>query len=171
MARRRWRIAEFDSPDRLREAARHVSDRGARIVEACTPYDVPGVSALIGRPRTKIPMFGFIGGLTGAILGYGIMWYVDAWSYPLNIGGRPNNSIPLYVFVTFETLVLCAAAAIFFGLFYLLGMPRYYHPLWEIPGFERASTDRFFLVVEPAPDRDAFADIAPLRVVDLEVDT
>ena len=170
MARQRWRVAEFDSADRLRDAVGRLIERGARIVETCSPYEVPGLSTLMGRRRTTIPRLGFIGGLTGAVLGYGIQWYVDAWSYPLDIGGRPNDAVPPYVFVTFETLVLCASFAIFFGLFFRLGLPRYYHPLWEIDGFDRVSSDRFFVVVEQVADGDPFHGLAPLRVVDLEVD-
>lgn len=170
MIRRHWCVAEFDSPERLRDAVASLVGRGIRVIEACTPYDVPGLGALIGRQQTGIPQLAFIGGLVGAIAGYGIQWYVDARSYPLDVGGRPNDAIPPYVFVTFETLVLCAALAVFLGLLYLLGLPRYYHPLWEIEGFERVSSDRFFVVVEQTTDCDAFAGLEALRVVDLEVE-
>ncbi len=171
MARQQWLVAEFDSADRLRTAVARLREHGARIVDTCTPYEVPGLAALVGPRRSPIPAFGFIGGLAGAIVGFAIQWYVDAWSYPLDIGGRPNNTIPPYVFVTFETLVLCAAFAIFFGLLFRLGLPRYYHPLWEIDGFERVSSDRFFVVVERAAERDPFDGLEPLRVVNLEVES
>jgi hypothetical protein len=166
----RWRVAEFDSPAHLRDAVDRLSSRDVRIVDACTPYEVPGLAASLGVRRTKVPRIGLIGGAVGALAGYTIQWYVDAWDFPLNIGGRPPNAVPSFIFVTFETLVLCAAGAIFFGLFFVLGLPRYYHPLWEVPGFERVSSDRFWLVVEDA-DADAFAGLEPLRVVDLEVRT
>jgi hypothetical protein len=166
--RQPWQVAEFDSAERLRAAADRLAARGARIVEACTPFEVPGLRGVEVRRRTGIPRAAFVGGLAGAIAGYGIQWYVDAWSYPLNIGGRPNDAIPPYVFVTFETLVLGAAFAIVGAFVYLLGLPRYYHPLWEVPGFERASSDRFFLVVERDPAQDLFEGLSPLRVVDLE---
>jgi len=170
MARQHWHVVEFDSAERLREAVAALRGRGAHIVDACTPYEVPGLSALVGSRPSPIPMFGFVGGLVGAIIGYAIQWYVDAWSYPLDIGGRPNSAIPPYVFVTFETLVLCASFAIFFGLLFRLGLPRYYHPLWEIDGFDRVSSDRFFVVVERRDDGDLFAGLTPVRVVDLEVE-
>jgi hypothetical protein len=172
MARRRWRVAEFDSPQRLRRAVSVLVDRGVRIEEACTPYEIPGLAALMGRRRTRIPAIGFIGGLSGAIIGYGIEWYTNVIDYPINAGGRPTHAVPSFIFITFETLVLCAALSIFFAVFTLLGMPRYYHPLWEIPGFERASTDRFWIVVEQrlTGDDDVFDGLDPLRVVDLEVD-
>ncbi len=171
MARHHWRVAEFESAERLRDAVVRLRERGAHVVDTCTPYEVPGLSALMGGRRSPIPVFGFVGGLMGAVVGYAIQWYVDARSYPLNIGGRPNDAIPPYVFVTFETLVLCAALAIFFGLLFRLGLPRYYHPLWEIDGFDRVSSDRFFVVIEQSADRDPFIDLEPLRVVDLQVES
>ncbi|HVZ24286.1 MAG TPA: DUF3341 domain-containing protein [Vicinamibacterales bacterium] len=170
MARRRWMVAEFDSADRLRDAVRRLRERGARIEEACTPYEVPGLSSLMGKRKTRIPTIAFIGGLAGALIGYGIEWYTNVIDYPLDAGGRPTHAVPSFIFITFETLVLCAALSIFFGVFVLLGLPRYYHPLWEVPGFERASVDRFWVVVERDGDADVFEGLEPLRVVDLEVD-
>lgn len=169
MARRTWRIAEFDSPERFRNAVERVIERGVPIEEACTPYEIPGLAARLKRRRTKIPRIGFLGGLLGAITAYWIEWYTDVISYPLNAGGRPPHAVPSFIFITFETLVLISALSIFFSFFILLGLPRYYHPLWEVPGFERATIDRFWLVVESRDD-DAFAGLEPLRVVDLEVD-
>ena len=168
--RTRWQVAEFDSADRLRRAVDVVESRGARIVDACTPYEVPGLAASLCRRRTKIPLIGFVAGLCGALIGYGIEWYTDVVDYPLNAGGRPTHAVPSFIFITFETLVLCAALAIFFGFFVLLGLPRYSHPLWTVPGFERASTDRFWLVVESGEGRGAFDGLEPIRVVELEVD-
>jgi hypothetical protein len=168
--RRHWLVAEFDSADRLRDAVARLLDRGARIEEACTPYEVAGLSALMGKRKTRIPTIGFIGGLAGALIGYGIEWYTNVIDYPLNAGGRPTHAVPSFVFITFETLVLCSALSIFFAVFVLLGLPRYYHPLWEVPGFDRASVDRFWVVVEYEPERDLFEGIEPLRIVDLEVD-
>jgi len=170
MARQRWHVAEFDSPEQLRGAIDVLSARGIRIVEACTPFEIPGLAAALGKRRTRIPKIGFIGGLAGAVIGYAIEWYTNVIDYPLNAGGRPTHAVPSFIFITFETLVLCAALAIFVSVFALLGLPRYYHPLWEVPGFDRASTDRFWLVVEGREHDHAFDGLEPLRVVELEVD-
>lgn len=169
MARRTWRIAEFDSPERFRNAVERVVERGVPIEEACTPYEIPGLAALLKKRHTKIPRIAFLGGLLGAIAAYWIEWYTDVIDYPLNAGGRPPHAVPSFIFITFETLVLISALSIFFGFFILLGLPRYYHPLWAVPGFERVTTDRFWLVVDTA-DEHAFEGLEPLRVVDLEVD-
>jgi len=169
MASEHWRVAEFDSAERLRVAIVAMQAQGIRVLDTCTPYEVPGLAKALRRNRSRVPRFAFIGGLVGAIVGYTIQWYVDAIDYPLNIGGRPNNAVPSFIFVTFETLVLCSAFAIFFGLFFVLGLPRYYHPLWEIEGFERASIDRFWVVVDGGEAPDPFNGLEPLRVVDLEV--
>jgi len=169
MTRRHWHVAEFDSPDGLRGAVEQLVGRGARIVEACSPYEVPGLAARLGKRRTAIPRIGFIGGLVGAVLAYAIQWYVNAWDYPLNVGGRPPHAVPSFIFVTFETLVLCAGLSIFFGTWFLLGLPRYYHPLWEVDGFDRVSSDRFWLVVEAPADEAPFDGIDTRRIEKLEV--
>jgi hypothetical protein len=96
---------------------------------------------------------------------------VSAIAYPLNIGGRPFNSWPQFVPVMFETTVLGAALACFFGMWALNKLPQPYHPVFNVPAFVRASTDRFFLVIEatdPRFDRDTtgrfLADLKPVGV-------
>lgn len=93
------------------------------------------------------------GGLIGLVSGYGLQWWVSVVAYPLNIGGRPLNSWPLFVPVTFELTILVAALFAVLGMLALNGLPRPHHPLFGIPEFDRASTDGFFLCIEATDPR------------------
>jgi hypothetical protein len=63
------------------------------------------------------------------------------------VGSRPAFAIPAFIPITFESGVLFASFAAFFGIFYVIGLPRLHHPLFDVEGFERASSDRYFLAV------------------------
>lgn len=86
--------------------------------------------------------------MVGALTGYSLQFWVHTSALPLNVGGRPLNSWPSFVPVTFELAVLFAALSLLAGLFFLNGHPEPYHPVFNAPGFERASRDRFFLCVQ-----------------------
>ena len=89
-----------------------------------------------------------IGAILGAATAVGLQYWSAAIAYPLNIGGRPLNSWPAFIPVTFELTVLFASFAAIGGMMLLNGLPRPYHPVFNVPDFERASVDRHFLLIQ-----------------------
>lgn len=141
-------LAEFTSQRDVLAAAQRARAEGYGCMDAYTPFPVESLAEVIGCRPTAIPLIVLIGGAVGALGGYFMEWYAMAVDYPINIGGRPFNSWPAYIPITFELLVLCAAISAVIGMLALNRLPRLHHPVFSAPGFERASTDRFFLCIE-----------------------
>lgn len=166
--------AEFDGPEALAGAVQRLRTAGFEAVDAFSPHPVLAVGEALARRRSVIPFLVFAGGVFGAAWGFYLQYYGAAVSYPINIGGRPLNSWPAFMPTTFEMTVLCAVIAAVFGALYLAGLPHLSHWIFHTPGFERASQDGFFVVVErwdPRFDRDTvrslLANCRALRVEDV----
>ena len=143
-------MAEFDSPEALLEAGRRAFAEGFRRMDAYSPFPVDGLAEAIGFHRTRVPLIVLIGGLLGCIGGFYLQYWVAVIDYPINIGGRPLNSWPSFIPVTFELTILLAALAAFFGVLALNRLPMPYHPVFNVERFELASRNRFFLCIEAA---------------------
>jgi hypothetical protein len=141
-------MAEFDDPNALVAAAGRAHSAGYRRLDAYTPFPIEELGEALGVQRTAVPLLVLIGGIAGAIAGFGLAYYTSVISYPLNIGGRPLNSWPAFIIPTFETTILFAAATAVFGMLALNGLPQLYHPVFNAPRFRMATRDRFFLCVE-----------------------
>ncbi len=149
-------MAEFDDPEALVQAAQRTYVEGYRKLDAFSPFPVHGLSHAIGVRRTAVPLLVLIGGLVGAGAGFLLQYWTAAVAYPINVGGRPYNSWPAFIPVTFEMLVLIAAFFAVFGMLALNGLPMPYHPVFNVPSFQLATRDRFFLLVmatDPKFDR------------------
>jgi hypothetical protein len=143
-------MAEFESPDALVDATRRAFDAGFRRMDAYSPFPVEGLAEALGSHGTRVTLIVLIGGLIGCIGGFCLQYWVHVVDYPLIIGGRPLNSWPSFIPVTFETTILSAALFAFFGLLILNGLPMPYHPVFNVEQFQLASRDRFFLCIEAA---------------------
>jgi ActD protein len=143
-------MAEFDSPEALLEASRRAFAEGFRRMDAYSPFPVDGLAEAIGFPRTRVPLIVLIGGIAGCVGGFWLQYWVSVIDYPINIGGRPLNSWPSFIPVTFELTILLAALAAFFSVLALNRLPMPYHPVFNVERFELASRNRFFLCIEAA---------------------
>lgn len=151
-------MAEFSTPAQILRAAAATRAAGYRRFDAYTPYPVEGLSEALGLAKSRIPLLVLVGGLVGAGVGFWMQYWSMAVDYPFNSGGRPHNSWPVFIPITFEVLVLIGAVAAMVGLLILSGLPCPYHPVFNVPEFARASQDRFFLCIEASdPQFDAAA--------------
>jgi hypothetical protein len=141
-------IAEFESPGDLVHAARKVYEQGYRRINGYSPYPIEELSEAIGFTHTSLPLIVFIGGVLGGIAGFGMQYWMEVIDYPLNVGGRPLNSWPAFIPITFECIVLAAAFSAVLGMLILNKLPQPYHPVFNAPNFALATRDRFFLAVE-----------------------
>lgn len=164
--------AEFSTAEELSAAVRTLDEKGYTLVETYSP--VP-LRRGMWQKRSFLPAIVFLGGLLGGIASYLIQWYANAYAYPLDIGGRPAHAIPAFFIPTFEGTVLCASLTAFFGFFVITRLPRLWHPIFELDGFDRATTDRYWLAIDASDHRSGpevtiheLRSLSPLRVVRLE---
>lgn len=141
-------MAEFDSPSELVAAAHHTYAAGYRRINGYSPFPIEELSEAIGFTRTSLPLIVLLGGIAGGIAGYLMQYWMEVINYPLNVGGKPYNSWPAFVPITFECTVLCASFAAVLGMLALNKLPQPYHPVFNAPNFALATRDRFFLVIE-----------------------
>ena len=141
-------MAEFATAEEILNAVRQTRQAGYRRMDAYTPYTVEGLAVELGERRTRIPSITLLAALVGAGVGYVVQYYTIGVDYPLNVGGRPYNSWPVFMPVTFEMMVLVASLGAFLGMLFLNGLPQPHHPVFNVPRFVQASQDRFFLCIE-----------------------
>jgi hypothetical protein len=168
-------MAEFETPTALVRAAGRARAAGYRKMDAYSPFPIEELHDALGLPTTKLPLIVLCGGILGALVGYGLEYWVSTIAYPINVGGRPFHSVPSFIVPAFETTILFAALAAVFGMIALNGLPQPYHPVFNTARFAMASRDRFFLCIEardpafdPAKTRQFLESLQPREVSDVE---
>jgi ActD protein len=141
-------MAEFTTPEELVAAAASAHRAGYRRMDGYTPYAVDGLAEALGFHRNRLPLVVLIGGILGGLGAFFMQYYLSVIDYPINVGGRPFNSWPSFIPVTFELTILGAAFAAVLGMLGLNGLPMPYHPVFNAPLFELATRNRFFLCIQ-----------------------
>src|SRR3984893_7287590 len=164
-------MGEFDRPLALVEAAKRTYQAGYRKIDTYTPFPIEGLAEEIGFHRDEVPLVVLIGGIIGGLTGYLMQYWMSAVDYPLNIGGKPAHSWPAFIVITFEMTILFAGISAVFGMLALHGLPRPYHPVFNVARFALASKDRFFLIVfssdkkyDPATTRAFLERLSPRSI-------
>ena len=168
-------MAEFDDPTGLVSAAKRTYAAGYRQIDTFSPYPIEEAWEAIGQHDTRLSKIVLAGGLTGLLSGLALQEWVHNVAYPMNIAGKPLNSWPQFIPVTFELTILFAALSGVIGMILLNGLPMPYHPVFNVARFERASRDKFFLLVESADPkfdreqtRDFLKRLNPSEVTEVE---
>jgi fructose-specific phosphotransferase system IIC component len=165
-------LAEFISADQLVDAVTraHLEPHLAT-VEAYSPFPIEGLAAAAGLRTDRVAPAVLLGAVVGGVGTYALEWYSAVFDYPLNIGGRPFASWPAFLPPAIEMTVLGAALAGVIAMLIGNGLPRLHHPLFGVPAFERASNDRFFLLLraqgmafDPDRARSFLESLAPLAI-------
>ena len=143
-------MAEFDQPEQLLDAAHRARAAGYRRMDAYSPMPVEGLAEAIGFRTSWVQRMVLIAGCLGATGGFTLCYWMTVIAYPHNVAGRPLNSWPAYVAITFECMVLIACLTAVIGMLALNGLPQPYHPVFNVARFEHASRDKFFLCIEAA---------------------
>lgn len=169
-------MAEFKSEEAVQRAALRLREKGYREIEIYSPYPVAGSTALLGQRRPYLNWLVFLCAMTGAALAFIVQWWANAENYPINVGGRPLFSLPAWVPIIFEMGVLAAGFTALFGMLGAVGLPRFWHPVFEVPGFERVTLDRFWISIDrgdplfdPVGSRYDLEALEPIQVALVEV--
>ena len=141
-------MAEFDDPSDLVAGARKATEAGYRKLDAYSPMPIEELHEALAMHHNRLPLIVLIGGIIGGTGGYALQWWASTIAYPLNVGGKPLHSWPMFIPVTFECTILVAALFAVFGMLALNGLPEPYHPVFNVPRFALASRNRFFLCIE-----------------------
>lgn len=184
-------MAEFLNPQQLYDAVVAARAAGYHHLDAYMPYPVEEISHEVAHhKKSKVSLIVLCGGLTGGLTGIMFQsWAMGAFpwlqkltyaifgvtGYPFNIGGRPYFSWPAFIPVTFELTILFSAFSAVIGMLALNGLPAPYHPVFNVKAFERATVDRFFLVIESEDEkfdlqktRSFLQGLGPQEVTDVD---
>jgi hypothetical protein len=166
-------MAELQNADDLLRAVRAARTAGFVQIEAYTPHPVEEISHELGH-KSHLPAIVLVGGVIGALTGFTLQYYAAVVAYPIRVAGKPAASWPAFVVVAFELTILFAALAAVFGMFVLNGLPQPYHPVFNVPIFELASRNRFFILLrsrdprfDPVTTRRFLEQQTSLQVVDV----
>ncbi|HTP30344.1 MAG TPA: DUF3341 domain-containing protein [Anaeromyxobacteraceae bacterium] len=148
MAKTGYVLAEFEKEGGLLAAAARLRELGHRRLDIHSPVPLHGADEALGLRKSPVPLIALIAGVSGAVGGYLMQWWMNAVDFPINVGNRGLHSPPTNIPITFECGVLAASLAIVFGLFALCGFPRTHHPVFEVEGFRTASMGALWLSAE-----------------------
>ena len=140
--------AEFGSADALLACVKALRPHGFGRLDTFSPVPVAGLDTALGIPGSPLRRLGLVGVAAGFAASMGLCVYATVYDYPFDIGGRPTVSWPAFVVPSVSFAMLAGALLVYLAMLYLNRLPHLNHPAFNIPGFERATQDRFFVSVD-----------------------
>ncbi len=141
-------LAEFRNPKELIDVAKKINQNGFRKYDTFSPFPIHGIDKAMNLPKSKLGWIVGIHGLIGLVGAFAMIYFMMVVDYPLNISGKPLMNIPAWIPVIFELTILLSAFGAVFGMFFLNGLPRFNHPLFNSENFKKATDDGFFVCIE-----------------------
>ena len=143
-------VATFPQVDDLLKAVRKARRELFRVYDVFAPFPIHGLDEAMGIRRTKLPYVTLIAGLTGLATALTLQFYTNVLDWPLDVGGKPDNSLLAFVPISFELTVLFAGLTTV-GAFFLRAKLYPGKKVWLVnPGI----TDDVFAVVLRKPSDD-----------------
>jgi hypothetical protein len=105
---REFLVATFRDEATLLDGVRRVRARGFKVYDVYAPYPVHGLDEAMGLRRSRLPLFALFGGLAGLASAIALQVYTAVYDWPLNVGGKPDNSTLAFVPISFELTILFA---------------------------------------------------------------
>lgn len=149
-------LATFDDEHDLVEVSHELKNQQIVIEDFYTPFPVHGLDGFLGITRTRLPYVTFVAGATGLVFAMLFQIWSSAVDWPINVGGKPMMSIPAFVPITFELMVLFGALTTVAAFFYISKMyptktPKILHP--------RQLDDKFLVLVKVENNREKIEEI------------
>lgn len=137
---------EYASPDDVERAARSLVEAGHDSVHVYSPMPLEHLPEPLQKAPRWIPLTFLVGGICGGCGGYLLQYWAAVWRYPWIAGGKPLHSWPSFIPITYEMTILGASLSGLLAVLFACRLPRLHHPVFDIPGFERSTRHRFFIV-------------------------
>ncbi len=141
-------LAEFSNPKELIDAATIVNKNGYRNFDTFSPFPIHGMDRAMSLQKSKLGWIVISHGLVGFFGAIAMIYWMMVIDYPLNISGKTLMNVPAWIPVTFELTILLSAFGAVFGMFFLNGLPRFNHPLFNSENFKKVTDDGFFVCIE-----------------------
>ncbi len=146
----KYLVGEFDNEFDLKDAVSAIRNDGFIIEDAYTPYGVHGLDIAMGLKPSRLAKVCFGFATLGLTVALWLQYILSAVDWPINIGGRPWNSVPAFMPIAFEVTILFAGLGTVFSFFLWRKFKiakRNYHPSFI------ATDNKFFVVIYKGEQR------------------
>jgi hypothetical protein len=140
-------MAEFNSPAAILHAAEKIRDAGYNRWDTFTPFPIHGMDKVMKLSNSLVGWVALGGGAFMFANVAFLIWFSNAFEYPLIVGGKPMFSVPMTFVPAYIMLIMGGAVGALIGMLALNHLPRLHHPLLKLPNFKGASRDKFILLV------------------------